>query len=351
MKVVHCGGKGYSPEAFEALYQGLEDKISELMIEFPSTDSLPGHYIRENKKYSKQILKAVENELDKYDVIYAQGFTGWQFLKRKQDDPKVPPVLLNFHGYEMFQKAPNFRVKAEYLLFKKAVKWNVASADYVYSFGGKIDEILVNMDVPANRILSQSNGIERDWLVNRPQHNEVRTFVFVGRNERRKGIEELNEALKRLITDERMDFRFNFIGPIGEEAQINDPRIKYYGEIRDQEEIKSILRSSDCLVCPSHSEGMPTVILEGMASGLAIIATAVGAVERQVRSNGILIENLNVDVLEQAIRRMINFRDQDLMKLKERSIELIKERFLWDVIADKKVEDFQQILSSKKKIS
>ena len=33
----------------------------------------------------------------------------------------------------------------------------------------------------------------------------------------------------------------------------------------------------DVLICPSYSEGMPNVIIEAAARGLAIIATNVGA--------------------------------------------------------------------------
>ena len=47
----------------------------------------------------------------------------------------------------------------------------------------------------------------------------------------------------------------------------------------------------DILICPSYSEGMPNVILEGMSRGLAIITTDVGANELLVSNeNGKLIK-------------------------------------------------------------
>jgi len=51
---------------------------------------------------------------------------------------------------------------------------------------------------------------------------------------------------------------------------------------------------------PSYSEGMPTVIHGRNASGLAIIASDVGAVSEQVSApNGILVKPGNKEELEQ----------------------------------------------------
>ena len=46
-----------------------------------------------------------------------------------------------------------------------------------------------------------------------------------------------------------------------------------YGESKTQ-----VLQEVDVLVLPSHREGFPNALLEGMASGLAIVATDVGAI-------------------------------------------------------------------------
>lgn len=348
MRLYHIGGKDYSPDEFQLLYGSEISYISEKVIPWPQATRLPGHYVRENKKYSELIFNDVKETLHEYDLIYAQGFTGWYFILQRERGQMHVPVIVNFHGFEMFQKAPTTRVWLEYTMLKKAVRYNVLHADGVYSFGAQITKILEDIQVSQDRILLQSNGIEESWLLNAPQkgnENTPRVFTFIGRNERRKGIEELNTALKKLILRREVPFTFNFVGPIPEEVMIKDSRITYHGEMRDAEKIKDILQQSDCLICPSHSEGMPTVILEAMASGLAIIATDVGAVSRMIDGNGILLSNAQPDLIQKAIEEIIALSQGDLNRMKEKSIQLIQNNFLWDVIADQKLAQFRKIIS------
>ena len=55
-----------------------------------------------------------------------------------------------------------------------------------------------------------------------------------------------------------------------DEKKIDSKQIKYHGSISKFEEIQKILIECDVLVCPSWSEGLPNVILEALANGLAV---------------------------------------------------------------------------------
>lgn len=343
--LLHCGGTNYSQDKFKEQFTASEfDFISETVIKFPKTDPFPGHYIRENKAYSKNAFLELEDQMDEFDLVYAQGFSGWRFIREKHKRKWILPIFVNFHGLEMYQTPPSLRVMAEYTLFKNAVKWNLRNADYAYSFGGKIDKILMDLGLKQHEILLQSNGISAHWLAEHPTpNNTVRKFIFIGRAERRKGIEELNKAIQLLIQMET-DFEFTFIGPIPENKYIKDDRVSYLGEIRDTDRIKAILAQQDCLVCPSHSEGMPTVILEAMACGLAIIGTNVGAVERQIQGNGLLLDKPDVNAIEEAISTFANLEDEFLTALKQKSLDLIAEQFVWEKVVEQKINDFKTSL-------
>jgi len=196
--------------------------------------------------------------------------------------------------------------------------------------------ILNNIGIPQQKILLSPNGIAADWLVEQPpaQIAPPIRFLFIGRYELRKGIAELNAVLRKLLADE-LNFTFDFVGPIPAEKQMAHPSITYWGTIKAEARLKAILNNCDVLVLPSHSEGMPTVILEAMASGLAILATDVGTVRSMVGSdNGWLIPAKSEEALETSMRGIIDCDEEEMMAKQQASLQKLKANFLWEKVAE-----------------
>lgn len=320
--------------------------IRSFVVDFPTRGGFPGHYLRASFEYSEKIAEIFKLN-DKVDFIYAKGFTAWKLLKEKEKGYRCAPIGVNFHGYEMFQKPPNLRIWLEQrILFRKPVLYNVSHSDYLFSYGGKITELIKSISSDHHRIIEIPAGIEGDWLNEAPINvNSPLRFVFIGRFERRKGIEELNIVLKKILLDKK--FEFLFIGPIPENKQIKAPNIYYSGSISDITKIRQELCNSDVLVCPSHSEGMPNVILEGMASGLTIIASDVGAVNKMIGpDNGILIEPGSIHQLETAMHQLLKIDKDELKKMKMRSLLKIRHSFLWEVIIVKIIEEIKKKINT-----
>lgn len=339
--LVHCGyfNKNDFYEDYNEIFTAAElSVITPVFIPFICNGKLPGHYVSESKLYSKNIKNHIGNGLSKFDLIYAQGFTGWAFLKNQFNIP----LAVNLHGYEMYQKAPNNRVKMEHYLLRPFVKKIINNADFVLSFGGQIDHILKNLKIDPLKIIQQSNGIESSWVkTEEPVLMKTRTITFIGRYERRKGIKELTQALSELLKKD-IKFQFNFIGPIPKEFQLRHSNIKYLGEIKSTTIIKKVLDHSDYLISPSYAEGMPTVILEAMARGNAIIATDVGANTKMISSNGWLIEN-SIIAIKKALFNSITIKDAKLLEMKKDSVTSIKTNFIWENVIKKQLSVLQSL--------
>ncbi|MBL0328839.1 MAG: glycosyltransferase family 4 protein [Bacteroidetes bacterium] len=320
--------------------------ITSIVLPFPKLDQFPGHYVRESYRYSELIFNEIKKKLNTYDFIYTKGFSGWKLIEEKQKGLACPSIGVKFHGYEMFQDAPDFKTKLQHLLLRRSVKWINQHADFVFSYGGKITEIIKSLNVSVDRIIEIPTGIEPSWMTNNPViTNPVKRFVFIGRQERRKGIEELTTVLSKILNTH--NFVFEFIGPIDAKKRIVASNIVYHGELRDIQQIKNILQHADVLVCPSHSEGMPNVIMEGMASGLAVLATDVGAVREELKAgNGILIRPSSIEALEKAIVTFIDMSQEDLTKMKRSSIDSIKLNFLWDDIILETIDRIKTAIKS-----
>jgi glycosyltransferase involved in cell wall biosynthesis len=337
--LIHYNDSSYDINALEFFTEDEKKYIDSIVLQFPTTPKFPGHYVYKSYKYSCLAFNAIKDKLNTYDFIYTKGFSGWRLISEKhKGNISCCKIGVKFHGYEMFQIAPEAKAKFQQFLLRPFVKKISQQADVVFSYGGKITDIIKSIGVNPRHIIEIPSGVEKEFIGSSIASHDGpnRKFVFLGRAERRKGIVELNYVLRKLIS-ENQNFKFEFIGPIPDSMKINHKSIIYRGEIRDAQKIKSLLSQNDVLVCPSWSEGFPNVILEAMASGLAIIATNVGAIAAMVSDkNGWLIQPANKVQLEKALSEAINLKD--LNPKKEKSIQLIQSTFNWDIIAQKTIE-------------
>ena len=324
--------------------------INDIYVPFPSFDKLPGKYLRASYQYSERLFEEVlKREMP--DIVYSKGLSAWKMLKEKSH-PGMPPVCVNVHGYEYFQKAASLKTKMEQLMLRPAFRFVNEHADYIYSYGAPISNIIrKNIRHTEGKIIEIPAGIEREQLGEYPLYvNSVREFVFIGRYERRKGMEELLKVAERLSASHK--FKIHFIGPVPENKRIKSSNFIFYGEVKDKSLINSVLQKADLLVCPSYSEGMPNVILEGMAAGCAVVASAVGAIPVMVSSaNGWLIEPGSETSLEHAMREAIDVEETLLVKKKQESHIMVTRQFMWDDIATQTINSFNFILEQRRKKS
>lgn len=74
-----------------------------------------------------------------------------------------------------------------------------------------------------------------------------------------------------------------------------------------RDDVDVMLRAADALVLPSHTEALPTVVLEAMATGLPVIATRVGGVPELVEPDrsAIVVPPGDEPALRDAVQRVL----------------------------------------------
>lgn len=347
--LAHCvDHNAEQPEESEVLGAifGSEDaneNFKQLCFNFPPPGKIPGHYVKSSKLYSKQIFDALEHQIDAFDFIYVQGFVGDAFYGRKS--AFKAKVGVNFHGLEMFQKQADFKSKLQSKLLTKTVREHLRNADFVFSLGGELTKIIELQGVEKNRIVELSNAVDDSWLnkdVFIEESMDELKFLFVGRFERRKGVEELSEAIETFL-EQNQSCTFEFVGPIPSEKKIKHDRVIYHGKVIDVGRLKSIYQNNHILICPSYSEGMPTVILEAMSQGLTVIATDVGATRLLVNEQtGWLLENSSpIEILD---KMSLAFNEKDVIHQKrELARTTVLDSFTWEKVIAKTIKFLTQV--------
>ncbi len=361
----HLAGLGVSIDLYHVVQEGVSAKevrekfteeqnehIRTFEFQWPRRRRFPGHYVAECCDLSRLYLERYL-ETEPAELVYAKGLMGAAFIEARRDRGKrIPSIVTNAHGYEMFQKPATLIERLRQHLLRPAFRNVIQRSDFVGSYGGRITTLLTErLRVPRSSILEIPGAISDDSPAVTPSKSSSgrRRICFVGRYERRKGLEELVKAIQAV---DRSRYELNIVGPIPKNlfANLGD-NVKMHGAITDREELYRILGNMDVLVCPSWSEGMPNVILEAMACGCAIIATDVGAVAVLVdQTNGWLLAEPKPTLIRHAIQQAIGLDDVSLQKMQATSMRRIEEQFTWDVVANQMLEKIDEVVTTNLKV-
>jgi glycosyltransferase involved in cell wall biosynthesis len=132
-------------------------------------------------------------------------------------------------------------------------------------------------------------------------------FLFVGQLGARKGLPLLLEAMVRLPKDEATLTLVGGLAAPSAALAVYEGRFTHHPHV-PRSRMPAIMAAHDVLVLPSFLEGSATTLLEGLASGLAIIqseAAGSGATERC----GVVLDKPDAEELAEAMRRPIVDRD------------------------------------------
>lgn len=187
-------------------------------------------------------------------------------------------------------------------------------------------------------------GIARDDLL----------FCFIGRLVRDKGIEELMWAFEQ-IAEKYPQAKLLLVGkfeehldPLSASAKKvleTHPRVHFVGY---QNDVRPYLAASDIFVFPSYREGLPNVLLQAGAMGVASIATRINGstdiVEDQI--NGILVEPQDRVELLTGMERVLTsleLRNKITSNSRELIVEKYDQRMLWQKLLEEYQEQIQQL--------
>jgi glycosyltransferase involved in cell wall biosynthesis len=195
------------------------------------------------------------------------------------------------------------------------------------------------------------NGIERKLKTFPSKQKEI---LFVGRLVVEKGVDLFIDAVKSIAV-RFPDWSFVLIGSskLGENDNVNSyaykiaekfkaigAQAKFYG-FKNHDFVQEKMKNGSIIIIPSlWEEPFGLVVAEAMSNGLAIIASKVGGIPEIVEENGILIDNINHNKLEEAIIDLIKNKDKREM-LQQKAWDNFK---FTSSTSSKKLDNFRKVI-------
>ena len=184
---------------------------------------------------------------------------------------------------------------------------------------------------------------------NLPHHAAV--AVCAGRFSLEKGQQYIVEAAAKVIT--RNPHIYFILFGDGPDLERIRRLVKTGGHEKNikcpgfEKNLIGCLKGADILVNPSLSEGLPNIVLEALAVGVPVVATAVGGVPEIIENdyNGYLVPARDGSAMADALLRLDD--DRRRRRYAENGFERIKESFSFTLQMQKLSDIYRQVLSGK----
>ena len=164
-------------------------------------------------------------------------------------------------------------------------------------------------------------------------------WVVAGRLEEQKGHDLLFDALLPLLR-QGLDFTLAVAGDGSRRGWLEQralslglsPRVQFVGQLDD---VGPLLAAADGVILPSRWEGLPLVLLEAMARGRPIVATAVGGVPDVIQDgvNGTLVPPGDAAALAGALEQLHRKADR-AVRMGLAAAETVREHYTWHAVVD-----------------
>ncbi|OGQ87761.1 MAG: hypothetical protein A2512_10615 [Deltaproteobacteria bacterium RIFOXYD12_FULL_56_24] len=232
---------------------------------------------------------------------------------------------------DAFQSA---RLPLRWRLLRRLQGWYTSRADAVITPSRYLSKIICGWGVSAGRIHTIYNAVTISSTTSAEAPSPRYDLVTVARLVPWKGIAGLIEV----AADHGWSLRIVGDGLFGEElealARQCGAKVSFAGHVA-HEQVADEIRSARLFVLNSTYEGLPHIVLEAKAAGVAVLASDAGGTPETIRhgENGWLVPVGDNTALAAGIRRLLD-DDTERSRLAEAGRRQVAESFSFAIMAD-----------------
>ncbi len=343
---------------------------------FPLKNKIFGEYGKYARVPQKEVRHSMEVFHPRYPVLPKIGMNVAPFLMVSAMIPQIKKIqksgfdfdLIDAHFFypdgvaavylgRIFNKkvvvtarGTDLALYPTYYIPKKMLQWAIDQADAVITVCQSLADVAARLGQDQSKIEVMRNGVDLEVFSPGPRDEKRKslglkgfTLISVGHHIERKGhylvinaLQYLSDVMLMIAGDGPMEKTLK--------QQVKnlglDERVIFLGAL-PHEELCEYYGAADCLVLASSSEGWANVLLEAMACGTPVAATAVSGTPEVVQTSaaGQLIHERSAQGIAEAVRSLMkDYPDRaDTRKYAE--------KFSWDETTQKQQLLFNQLVN------
>lgn len=320
--------------------------------------------------YSAALHGALIHNLKNFDLIHISSvFLSVSTLGAYYAKKFNKPYIISPHGSLMQEPLQYHALKKE-IQVNLIEKRNLAGAVAIHFTTEKESEEYMAADFPIKKAFvvpycfdieefekdDMSHGIFRKRF-NIGQNKKI--VLFLSRISWKKGLDTLIPAFAEVLKKEP-EAILVIAGPDDENykkeviLQIENCKLKigrdviFTGILLGEDRI-SAYRNADVFILPSYSENFGMVIVEALAFCLPVVITKGIGISKKIKKAGagFMVEK-EINQVAEAVLRILNNPDL-AKKMGEQGRELVKREFSCDKIAERFIEEYQEVVNNYRK--
>ena len=292
-----------------------------------------------------------------FDIVNLHAPVGFPYGLRRNfsRSPGLPPYVMTLHGLEErrihvmsreFRKGRAWHYSWKNRLWQRfynlpRFRWSIRAADGAHAYSRDVWNFLqLKYNLDADRTVYIPNGVEPRFFIPRNYESSgPLRLLYAGTWLDQRGIFYLREALLRLAAQfPGLTMTFagcgcppevirDFFGPQLASTVVVQPVVP-------SGNMQGLYAAHDVFLFPSLMEGLPSVLLEAMASGMPVITTETCGMPDVVENgfNGLLVPPADACAIEAAALRLAT--DPALRRRLGQAAQHSMKRYTWERSAE-----------------
>ena len=289
----------------------------------------------------------------RFDVVHTWIFAANAYGRVAARRAKVPVVITSEMAVDLWKSPRDLRVD------RRLARWT----DKVVGNSHAVVDFYRRAGIPADKLAMIYSGIGEPPVpaaeVDRAGVRlslrlppDAPLVVFAGRLAAQKRVDDLIHAMDLLL---HLLPRAHTVilgdGPLRERLQEMVRNLQHENAIHflgHREDVPRLLAAADVLALPSSYEGLPNIVMEAMALGVPVAATAAPGTTELIEHerSGLLVPLGRRPELAQAIRRLLTDRDL-AQRLIDEARTRVQTRFRLDAMIHAYADLYESVISTK----